>query len=145
MDTLKVTILPVRPKYLPLNRPWIPVGPNINSWLALDQDSWFLVLRDGKSTQRDMGAELFRSRGLGTQKFIDKIGELRAISGHMLRAAGVQIPENNLDDLHSSREEYGTSETMDPQDLLGSFLLADKDLIHRFANRNFSFRFPRFP
>ncbi|GJV93615.1 hypothetical protein Tco_1541428 [Tanacetum coccineum] len=39
--------------------------PNINSWLALDQDSWFLVLKDGKSTQRVMGAELFRSRGLG--------------------------------------------------------------------------------
>ncbi|GJZ97767.1 hypothetical protein Tco_0670220 [Tanacetum coccineum] len=36
----------------------------------------------------------------------------------MLGAARVQIPENNLDDLHSSREEDGTSETMDPQDLL---------------------------
>ncbi|GJX08570.1 hypothetical protein Tco_0196502 [Tanacetum coccineum] len=47
----------------------------------------------------------------------------------MLGAPGVQIPENNLDDLHSSREEYGTSETMDLQDLLGSFLLADIDLI----------------
>ncbi|GJW41967.1 hypothetical protein Tco_0070766 [Tanacetum coccineum] len=47
----------------------------------------------------------------------------------MLEAAGVQIPENNLDDLHSSREEDGTSETIDPLDLLGSFLLADKDLI----------------
>ncbi|GKE64639.1 hypothetical protein Tco_1518800 [Tanacetum coccineum] len=47
----------------------------------------------------------------------------------MLGAAGVRIPENNLDDLHSSREEDGTSETMDPQDLLGSFLLADIDLI----------------
>ncbi|GJX59309.1 hypothetical protein Tco_0290699 [Tanacetum coccineum] len=47
----------------------------------------------------------------------------------MLGAAGVQIPENNLDDLHSSREEYGTSKTMDPQDLLGSFLLVDIDLI----------------
>ncbi|GKF63037.1 hypothetical protein Tco_0183091, partial [Tanacetum coccineum] len=46
----------------------------------------------------------------------------------MLGAAGVQIPENSLDDLHSSKEEDGTSETMDPQDLLGSFLLADKDL-----------------
>ncbi|GKF73023.1 hypothetical protein Tco_0219355 [Tanacetum coccineum] len=42
----------------------------------------------------------------------------------MFGAAGVQIPENNLDDLHSSREEYGTSKTIDPQDLLGSFLLA---------------------
>ncbi|GKC90611.1 kinase-like domain, phloem protein 2-like protein, partial [Tanacetum coccineum] len=41
-----------------------------------------------------------------------------AISGHMLRAAGVQISENNLDNLHSSREEDGTSETMDPQDIL---------------------------
>ncbi|GJX71453.1 hypothetical protein Tco_0308624 [Tanacetum coccineum] len=47
----------------------------------------------------------------------------------MLGAARVQIPENNLDDLHSSREEDGTSETMDPQDLLGSLLLADIDLI----------------
>ncbi|GKE01117.1 hypothetical protein Tco_1389100, partial [Tanacetum coccineum] len=37
----------------------------------------------------------------------------------MLGAAGVQIPENNLDDLHSSREEDGTSKTLDPQDLLG--------------------------
>ncbi|GJR79327.1 hypothetical protein Tco_0150112 [Tanacetum coccineum] len=35
----------------------------------------------------------------------------------MPRAAGVQIPKNNLDDLHSSREEDGTSETMDPQGL----------------------------
>ncbi|GKB40559.1 hypothetical protein Tco_0885501 [Tanacetum coccineum] len=47
----------------------------------------------------------------------------------MLGAAGVQILENNLDDLHSSREEDRTSETMDPQDLLGSFLLVDIDLI----------------
>ncbi|GKB52291.1 hypothetical protein Tco_0903044, partial [Tanacetum coccineum] len=44
---------------------------------------------------------------------------MKAISGHVLGAAGVQIPDNNLDDLHSSREEDGTSETMDPQDLLG--------------------------
>ncbi|GJW20564.1 hypothetical protein Tco_0031186 [Tanacetum coccineum] len=29
--------------------------------------------------------------------------------------AGVQIPENNLDDLHSSREEDGTSETLVPK------------------------------
>ncbi|GJW83839.1 hypothetical protein Tco_0156984 [Tanacetum coccineum] len=42
----------------------------------------------------------------------------------MLGAAGVQIPKNNLDDLHSSREEDGTSETMDPQDLLGCDPLA---------------------
>ncbi|GKG09074.1 hypothetical protein Tco_0334906, partial [Tanacetum coccineum] len=60
----------------------------------------------------------------------------------MLGAAGVQIPENNLDDLHSSREEDGTSKTMNPQDLLDSFLLADIDLICLgFANGNISFRF----
>nr|GFC20275.1 hypothetical protein [Tanacetum cinerariifolium] len=58
-------------------------------------------------------------------KFIDELVELRAISGHMLGAVGVQIPENNLDNLHSSREEDGTSKTMDLQDLLGSLLLAD--------------------
>ncbi|GJU65732.1 hypothetical protein Tco_1247567 [Tanacetum coccineum] len=45
-----------------------------------------------------------------------EIGELRAIFGHMLGAAEVQIPEDNLDDLHSSREEDGTLETMDPRD-----------------------------
>nr|GEW22213.1 putative reverse transcriptase domain-containing protein [Tanacetum cinerariifolium] len=47
----------------------------------------------------------------------------------MLGAAEVQIPGNNLDNLHSSREEDGTSKTMDPQDLLDSVLLADIDLI----------------
>nr|GEX11287.1 dolichyl-phosphate beta-glucosyltransferase [Tanacetum cinerariifolium] len=51
-----------------------------------------------------------------TQKFVDEIGELRAISDHMLGAAGVQIPENNLDNLHSSREEDGILEFVDPQD-----------------------------
>ncbi|GJV67443.1 hypothetical protein Tco_1482952 [Tanacetum coccineum] len=51
-----------------------------------------------------------------TQEFADEVGELRAISGHMLGVAGVQIPEDNLDDLHSSREEDGTLETMDPRD-----------------------------
>nr|GFA23872.1 hypothetical protein [Tanacetum cinerariifolium] len=36
----------------------------------------------------------------------------------MLGAAGVQIPEKNLDNLHSSKEEDGTLEIVDPQDLL---------------------------
>ncbi|GJY44886.1 hypothetical protein Tco_0433099 [Tanacetum coccineum] len=58
------------------------------------------------------------------QKLIDEIGELRAISGHMLGAAGVQILEDNLDDLHSSREEDGTLETMDPEEWTGFELLA---------------------
>ncbi|GJT42832.1 hypothetical protein Tco_0951547 [Tanacetum coccineum] len=46
----------------------------------------------------------------------------------MLGAAGVQIPYNNLDNLHSSRYEDETLETVDPRDVLGSFLLADTDL-----------------
>ncbi|GJT22484.1 hypothetical protein Tco_0892421 [Tanacetum coccineum] len=41
----------------------------------------------------------------------------------MLGASGVQIPENNLDNLQSIREEDGTSEIVDPQDCLGSLVL----------------------
>nr|GEV02051.1 hypothetical protein [Tanacetum cinerariifolium] len=47
----------------------------------------------------------------------------------MLGAAKVQIPKNNLDNLHSSIEEDETLEAVDPQDLVGFFLLADTDLI----------------
>ncbi|GKD07293.1 hypothetical protein Tco_1186978, partial [Tanacetum coccineum] len=36
-----------------------------------------------------------------TQEFTDEIGELRAISGHVLRATGIQIPEDDLDDMQS--------------------------------------------
>ncbi|GJX31140.1 hypothetical protein Tco_0240995 [Tanacetum coccineum] len=59
----------------------------------------------------------------GTQKFTDEVDELKAISGHMLGASGVQIPQKNLDNLQSLREEDGTSETVDPQDCLGSLEL----------------------
>nr|GEV35837.1 copia protein [Tanacetum cinerariifolium] len=52
------------------------------------------------------------------KKFIDEISELRAFFGHVLGAVRVQIPENNLDNLHSSVEENGTLETVDLQDLL---------------------------
>nr|GFB35310.1 hypothetical protein [Tanacetum cinerariifolium] len=62
-----------------------------------------------------------------TQKFTNEVDELRAIFGHMLGAFGVQIPENNLDNLHLVREEDGTSETVDPQDCLGSLELEDLD------------------
>nr|GFC76618.1 integrase, catalytic region, zinc finger, CCHC-type, peptidase aspartic, catalytic [Tanacetum cinerariifolium] len=53
-------------------------------------------------------------------KFLYEVDELRAIFGHMLRASGVQISENNLDNLHSISED-GTLENVDPQELLGSF------------------------
>ncbi|GJY20299.1 hypothetical protein Tco_0392865 [Tanacetum coccineum] len=54
----------------------------------------------------------------------------------MLRAAGVQIPENNLENLQSLREEDGTLETVDPQDLLGSLMLANLIIL---ASRVISF------
>ncbi|GKF81246.1 hypothetical protein Tco_0239848, partial [Tanacetum coccineum] len=41
----------------------------------------------------------------------------------MLGASGVQIPHNNLDNLQSIIEEYGTSETVDPQDCLGFLVI----------------------
>ncbi|GKA03099.1 hypothetical protein Tco_0675880 [Tanacetum coccineum] len=50
-----------------------------------------------------------------TEKLMNKIGELRAISGHVLGAAGVQIPQNNLDNLQSIREEEdGATDVSDP-------------------------------
>nr|GFB36172.1 hypothetical protein [Tanacetum cinerariifolium] len=58
-----------------------------------------------------------------------EVGELGAVAGHVLGASGVQIPENNLDNLHSIVEDDGTLEIVDPQDLLGSFLSADIDLL----------------
>ncbi|GJV95791.1 hypothetical protein Tco_1547368 [Tanacetum coccineum] len=56
----------------------------------------------------------------GTQKFTDEVDELRAISGHILGASGVLIPENNFDNLQSICEEDRTSEIVDPPDLVGS-------------------------
>ncbi|GJR65959.1 hypothetical protein Tco_0012024 [Tanacetum coccineum] len=52
-------------------------------------------------------------------KFTDEIGELRAISGHVLRATRIQIPEDDLDNLHSFKEVDGILVFVDPQDLLG--------------------------
>ncbi|GJV30902.1 hypothetical protein Tco_1391302 [Tanacetum coccineum] len=59
------------------------------------------------------------------QEFTDEIGELRAISSHVLRATRVQIPEDDLDNVHSLREVDGILVFVDPRDLLGSCLLAD--------------------
>nr|GEX59920.1 retrovirus-related Pol polyprotein from transposon TNT 1-94 [Tanacetum cinerariifolium] len=44
-------------------------------------------------------------------------------------SSGSLNTENILNGLHLSREEDGTLKTMDPQDLLGSLMLADIDLI----------------
>nr|GEU66475.1 putative reverse transcriptase domain-containing protein [Tanacetum cinerariifolium] len=55
---------------------------------------------------------------------MDEIGEPRAISGHVLRAVGVQIPQNNLDNPQSIREEEdGETEVSDPRDVSGSILI----------------------
>nr|GEY26484.1 hypothetical protein [Tanacetum cinerariifolium] len=83
--------------------------------------SWFENLLIGSI---DGWTELRQQFTTSTQKFVDEIGELREIFGRMLGAVRVQIPENNFDNLHSSREEDGTLEAVDPQDLLGCDLLA---------------------
>ncbi|GJR56157.1 hypothetical protein Tco_1406678 [Tanacetum coccineum] len=45
----------------------------------------------------------------------------------MLGASGVQIQENNMDNLKLTREEDRESETVDPQCLLGSEMLVGLD------------------
>ncbi|GJV89459.1 ribonuclease H-like domain-containing protein [Tanacetum coccineum] len=47
----------------------------------------------------------------------------------MLGASGVQIPQNNLDNLQSIREEDGTLEIVDPPDYVGSEVLEILDSI----------------
>nr|GFC41088.1 hypothetical protein [Tanacetum cinerariifolium] len=60
---------------------------------------------------------------------MNKIGELRAISSHVLGASGVQIPQNNLDNLQSIREEEdGATNISDPRDVSDSILLAVIDI-----------------
>nr|GEV03119.1 putative reverse transcriptase domain-containing protein [Tanacetum cinerariifolium] len=61
---------------------------------------------------------IVRQRTNEFEKFLYEVDELRAISGHMLGASGVQIPENNLDNLHSIIKD-GTLEIMVPQELSG--------------------------
>nr|GEX04612.1 protein IQ-DOMAIN 32-like [Tanacetum cinerariifolium] len=63
-----------------------------------------------------------------TEKLINEIGELRAIFGHVLGAAGVQIPQNNLDNLQSIKKEDGATE------------VSDSISSHRFWNLKFAIR-----
>ncbi|GJR17509.1 hypothetical protein Tco_0966036 [Tanacetum coccineum] len=58
-----------------------------------------------------------------TQKYENKVDELRAVFDHMLGASEVQIPKNNLDNLKLTREEDGAMETLDPQFCMGCELL----------------------
>ncbi|GKB20937.1 hypothetical protein Tco_0854860 [Tanacetum coccineum] len=62
-----------------------------------------------------------------TQKFLDKVDELRAVSGHMPGASRVQIPENNLDSLKLTREVDGEFEIVDPYFVLGFEMLDGLD------------------
>ncbi|GKF79891.1 hypothetical protein Tco_0235459, partial [Tanacetum coccineum] len=59
----------------------------------------------------------------GTKKFFNKVDEMRAMSGHMLRASRVKVPEDELDNLQWIREEDEEFETVDPQFLLGFKML----------------------
>nr|GFA53785.1 hypothetical protein [Tanacetum cinerariifolium] len=56
---------------------------------------------------------------------MNEIGEVRAIPGHVLGASRVQIPQNNLDNLQSIREEEDiATKVSDLRDVSGSILLA---------------------
>ncbi|GKF98550.1 hypothetical protein Tco_0297333 [Tanacetum coccineum] len=55
-----------------------------------------------------------------TKKLGDEVGEPRAVSGLVLGAAKVQIPQNNLDNLKLTIEEDGTSELLDPREVPSS-------------------------
>nr|GFA84422.1 hypothetical protein [Tanacetum cinerariifolium] len=51
-----------------------------------------------------------------TEKLRNEIGELRTISSHVLGAFGVQIPQDDLDNLRLTEEEEedGATEVLDP-------------------------------
>ncbi|GJX53264.1 hypothetical protein Tco_0281633 [Tanacetum coccineum] len=57
-----------------------------------------------------------------TQKFMNKVDELRAVSSHMLGATGVYVLKDDLDHLKLTRGEDGVVVTLDPQFILGSEL-----------------------
>nr|GEU90494.1 F-box protein MAX2 [Tanacetum cinerariifolium] len=63
-----------------------------------------------------------------TEKLVNEIGELRAISSHVLGASGVQIPQDGLDNLRSTEEEEdGATEVLDPRDVPSFVLLEITD------------------
>ncbi|GJV69194.1 hypothetical protein Tco_1484703 [Tanacetum coccineum] len=70
---------------------------------------------------------LIVSESKSTQKILNKVDELRVVSGHMLGASGVQIPKNNLDNLELTREVDGEFKIVDPQFLLGFEMLDGLD------------------
>nr|GFA56070.1 hypothetical protein [Tanacetum cinerariifolium] len=50
-----------------------------------------------------------------TEKRVNEIGEMRAISSHVFGASGVQIPQDDLDNLISTEEkEDGATKVLDP-------------------------------
>ncbi|GKA44270.1 hypothetical protein Tco_0736994 [Tanacetum coccineum] len=63
----------------------------------------------------------------GTKKVFYKVDELSALLGHVLRASRVQVPNDDLYDLHWTREKDREFEIVDPQFLLGSKMLEDLD------------------
>ncbi|GJT18038.1 hypothetical protein Tco_0876744 [Tanacetum coccineum] len=59
----------------------------------------------------------------GTHEFANQVDELRALPSYVLRAARVQVPEDDMDDLQWTREKDGEFKIVDPQFMLGSELL----------------------
>ncbi|GJY25512.1 hypothetical protein Tco_0400238 [Tanacetum coccineum] len=75
------------------------------------------------------------AREYSTEKLMNEIGELRAISAHVLGAAGVQIPQNNLDNLQSFREEGdgATKRSFFSSTLFFSLLLGVREILSFFV------------
>ncbi|GKB49854.1 hypothetical protein Tco_0900607 [Tanacetum coccineum] len=91
-----------------------------SAWTEKDQiDNFLKERRLMRSLEKIVGGRLYEGRSSRIRRILKdggEVDELRAIFGHMLGAFGVQILKDDLDNLHSIREEDGTSETVDPQD-----------------------------
>ncbi|GJU48105.1 retrovirus-related pol polyprotein from transposon TNT 1-94 [Tanacetum coccineum] len=87
-----------------------------NPFTPIDNNPFINVFALEPSIEASSSGILVQQNLLITQKFMNKVDELRAVSYHMLRASRVQIPQNNLNNLKSTREVDGTSKTLDPQD-----------------------------
>nr|GEX16847.1 hypothetical protein [Tanacetum cinerariifolium] len=85
----------------------------VGDQVLLKVSPWKGVIRFGK----------YGELALSTKKLVNEIGELRAISSHVLGVSRVQIAQDDLDNLRSTEEEDEASEVLDPQDVSGSVLL----------------------
>ncbi|GJT98611.1 hypothetical protein Tco_1094129 [Tanacetum coccineum] len=79
------------------------------------EDSQFCHSSRVSHPQLHLGIRYHYSDRLTTEKLVNEIGKLRAISSHVLGASEVQIPQDDLDNLIlTEEEEDGATEVLDP-------------------------------